>query len=975
MFRKATLLLLALLLSLPMLSSLQGVLVVAEAGSEPFVLEDGTYRSVLSAWENETSGPVSGTLVTIAPDQFEGGVLYAAAESFGRSAAVGFDADGILRTTVVVPETGLYTMKILVYSRSLSQIDHQICVRINETLPYKEACQITLPKRWRAVTDQFPLDRYGNDFFAEQEQIFGWDEVALEDPMGLYAEALRFRLEEGANPVSIALGKGDFLIGALLVAGVSERPDYRTYASSRTQNASATITIEAETPSAKNAPTIQPGVSRDFTVTPFSVRDLRLNTIAAGTWSTIRQSVSYDVDVPAAGWYKLTFKVLQDTKTNGIVFRTLKINGEVPFAEAAAIAVPYSAKWQNLTLCDAQGEPYWFYLDEGLNAIELAVAIAPYREAYYAVLDVLDYVNATSLEIRRLTGNQLDEDRDWDILDYMPTLAFDMNEAANRLADAMATLDAFTISPRPSENESSLANAIRTLRTLAADPNDIPKRIALLTTSSASIAQTLGTVSGSLLSAPLQMDKFYVHTATELPKPNGSFFQQAWLQIRRFFLSFFDDRYRSQPEGDELEVWVNRPKQYVDLIQKLADERFTAETGIPVRVSVLADEGKLILANSANRNPDVALGISAWMPYDLGIRGALVDLASFRMDPLFAATLDLYPEQALIPMIYQDGLYGLPDTENFYVLFYRTDILASLGLSVPDTWEDVVKMMPTLRRFGMNFYTTLSSPSSLKAFDATLPFLFQYGSPVYSADAFSADLNNEPSIAALRMMTELYTIYSLETTISSFYNDFRLAKSPIGIGDFGMYIRLLNAAPDIQGLWAIAPMPGVEQDGEVVRHAPGAQTANVIFAKTDKTTEAWRFLAWWSATQTQIDFQNYLLSTLGREYLWNSANGAAFAASGFNDADMDIILEQWSWLKELPKVPGSYQVELEISNVWNAVVLNRANLRTRLNDGLITADREIRKKMAEFGYMDKQGNVLKDYQIATVAQIRAWKGE
>jgi len=975
MFRKATILLLALLLSLPMLSSFQGVLVVAEAGSEPFVLEDGTYRSVLSAWDNETSGPVSGIAVTIAPEAFEGGVQYGASESFGRTSAVGFDADGVLQTSIVVPETGLYTMKLLVYSRSASQIDHQICVNIDGSLPYKEACQITLPKRWRVVTDQFPLDRYGNDFFAEQEQIYEWREVALEDPMGLYAEALRFRFEAGANPVSIVLGKGDFLIGSLVVTGVSEPLSYETYASGHTANSAETIAIEAETPSSKNAPTIQPGVSRDLTVTPFSVRDLRLNTIAAGTWSTIRQSVAYDVDVPAAGWYMLTFKVLQDAKTNGVVFRSLKINGEIPFAEAAAIAVPFSPKWQNLTLGGANGEPYWFHLDQGTNTIELAVTIAPYREAYHAVVDVLGYVNATSLEIRRLTGNQLDEDRDWDILDYMPTLASDMGEAADRLADAMATLNAFTASPRPSENESSLANAIRTLRLLANEPNAIPKRIALLSTSSASVAQTLGTVSGSLLSAPVQMDKFYIHTENDLPKANGSFFAEAWLQIRRFFQSFFDDRYRQQPEGDELEVWVNRPKQYVDLIQKLADERFTEATGIPVRISVLADEGKLILANSANRNPDVALGISAWMPYDLGIRGALVDLSDFADDPTFSATLGLYPEQALIPMIYQDGLYGLPDTENFYVLFYRTDILSSLGLSVPDTWNDVVKMMPSLRRFGMNFYTTLSSPSSLKAFDATLPFLFQYGSPVYSADAFSADLNNEPSIAALRMMTELYTIYSLETTISSFYNDFRLAKSPIGIGDFGMYIRLLNAAPDIQGLWAIAPMPGVEQDGEVVRYATGAQTANVIFEKSAKKTEAWRFLTWWSATQTQIDFQNYLLSTLGREYLWNSANSAAFAASGFNEADMDIILEQWSWLKELPKVPGSYQVELEISNVWNAVVLNRANLRTRLNDGLITADREIRKKMAEFGYMDKQGNVLKNYQIATIAQIRAWKGE
>jgi ABC-type glycerol-3-phosphate transport system substrate-binding protein len=975
MLRKATILLLALLLILPSLSSFIGVPVGAEQDSEPYVFEDGTYRSVLSAWENEASGSVSGIVRTVLPDQFEGGMLLGPLDSFGRASAYGFDPSRKVETVVFVPETGLYTMKLLVYSRSENQIDHQICIEVNDQTPYKEACQITIAKRWRAVSDQFPIDRFGNDFYAQQEQLFAWEWVDFEDPMGLYAEPLRFRLEAGANTVSIRLGKGDFLIGSFQIEGIAEQPTYAEYATGRNVVAQSTIAVEAETPSSKNAPTIQPGVSRDLRVTPFALRELKLNTIASGTWSTIRQSVAYDVEIPTSGWYRLSFKVLQDTKTNGVVFRTLKINGAIPFAEAGAIPVPFSAKWQLLSPADENGDPYWFYLNEGTNRIELAVSLAPYREAYYAVTDVLDYVNATSLEIRRLTGNQLDEDRDWNILDYMPTLSSDMTLAADRLAEAMAQIDAYTASPRPSENESSLANAIRTLRMLSAKPNDIPKRIALLTTSSASIAQTLGTVSGSLLSAPLQMDKFYIHTDSALPKANGSFFEQAWLQIRRFFLSFFDDRYRQRPSGEELEVWVNRPKQYVDLIQKLADEQFTQETGIPVRISVLADEGKLILANSANRNPDVALGISSWMPYDLGIRGALLDLSTFSADPVFTSTLGLYPEQALIPMIYQNGLYGLPDTENFYVLFYRTDILQALGLTVPDTWSDVIKMMPTLRRFGMNFYTTLSSPSSLKGFDATLPFLFQYGSPVYSADAFSANLNNEASIAALRMMTELYTIYSLETTISSFYNDFRLAKSPIGIGDFGMYIRLLNAAPDIQGLWAIAPMPGVEQNGEVVRYAPGAQTANVVFQKSTKQTEAWRFLSWWSSTQTQIEFQNYLLSTLGREYMWNSANSAAFAASGFNEADMDIILEQWSWLKELPKVPGSYQVELEISNVWNAVVLNRANLRTRLNDGLITADREIRKKMAEFGYMDKQGNVLKEYRIATVEQIRAWKGE
>ncbi|MGE0003746.1 MAG: hypothetical protein AB7S88_04730, partial [Candidatus Izemoplasmatales bacterium] len=92
-----------------------------------------------------------------------------------------------------------------------------------------------------------------------------------------------------------------------------------------------------------------------------------------------------------------------------------------------------------------------------------------------------------------------------------------------------------------------------------------------------------------------------------------------------------------------------------------------------------------------------------------------------------------------------------------------------------------------------------------------------------------------------------------------------------------------------------------------------------------------------------------------------------------NDDDLAIILEQWSSLREIPKVPGSYQVELEISNLWNAVVLDRENLRVLLNDGIIRMNKEIAKKMAEFSYMDKSGNILKEYVLANPSQIEVWK--
>lgn len=946
---------------------------ILEASSDPLSLEmDGNYASVLSAWLSETYPDNQSFRQMIPAIQIQNGQLLPAVDAFGKE-AVAFLGQQPLLVDVLVPTEGLYQITIEYYSISRNHLDLELELTINHQSQYHEMRQLALPKRWVQESNVFPKDRFGNDFFGSQKQEEVWMTSLLMDPLGLYVEGLYFRLDAGVNSIQILSKKGAFLISQIQVSGKQTLPTYQEYIGSKTPSTQAIhLEVEAEIPSRKSDSTIQPGVNRDVKVTPFDVRHLRMNILQASTFQSPKQEVTYDVFVPQSGYYYLTLKVLQQLKTNGIVYRTVKINGTIPFEESKNIPFRFQNQWQNKTLGD--DIPYLYFLSQGVNTITIGVSFEPYREMLYSFQSDLTWINETALQIRKLTGNQLDKDRDWDLSEFLPNIDQELVAMASRLEDHFQTLQTMHQSNRLSEVQSQLRIAIRNLRFLATNPNQIPKHIALLSSSPSSIAQTLGWIISDLSVSPLAMDKFYVHNTLDLPKANASFFATLWVSIQRFFLSFFDPRYQLTASADELEVWVNRPKLYVDLIQKMADETFTVETGIPVKVSVLADEGKLILANSAKRNPDVALGISSWLPYDLGIRGALTPLNQFASEADFASTLSLFPTQSLIPMVYNQTLYGLPDTENIYLLFYRKDIISALDLQVPQTWEDVTKIMPVLRRFGMNFALPLSSATALKSFDSTLPFLFQYGSNVYRQDGFSTDLNNSASIQALTMMTELYTIYSLEQTVSNFYNDFRLGKAPIGVGDFGMYIRLLNAAPDIKGLWEIALIPGVRQsDDSIRRDAPGAQTANVIFQNTTKANESWAFLSWWGSTSTQVQFANYLLASLGREYLWNSANLEAFRLSGYDEDDMAIFEAQWGHLRELPKVPGSYQVELEISNIWNSVVLNRANLRVRLNDSLIKMEKEIHKKMAEFGYMDKQGNVIKPYLMTTEAMILQWQ--
>jgi ABC-type glycerol-3-phosphate transport system substrate-binding protein len=326
-------------------------------------------------------------------------------------------------------------------------------------------------------------------------------------------------------------------------------------------------------------------------------------------------------------------------------------------------------------------------------------------------------------------------------------------------------------------------------------------------------------------------------------------------------------------------------------------------------------------------------------------------------------------------MIYDNKLYGLPETENFYVLAYRKDILNELELTVPNTWDDVLDMLPVLERYGMSFYVPLSNSSALKSFDTTAPFIYQFGGKLYADDGLSAAIDDENTLEAMTFMADLFREYSLSYQVPSFFNSFRDGRIPIGIADFGMYLQLLNAASEIKGLWDIALVPGVDDGQTINRFMPGAQQATVIFKKSEKVDRAWAFLKWWHSTETQILFSNTLVNTLGTRYLWNTANMEAFEALNWNSNHKDIILEQWTHLKEVPKIPGSYMVEREISNTLNSVVFFDANLRSTITDSILKMNKEIDRKMLEFGYIDQQGNPVKPFIIPSRSIVEGWAND
>ncbi len=176
----------------------------------------------------------------------------------------------------------------------------------------------------------------------------------------------------------------------------------------------------------------------------------------------------------------------------------------------------------------------------------------------------------------------------------------------------------------------SLKVAANRLRSLAQSPDEIPNRLTELSEGSSSVSQILGELVADLQQQPLLLDRFYVHGESELPQPEAGFWKKANESISRFLQSFTPETLATADVSEGVvEVWVNRPRQYVELLQNMADQTLTPQTGIEVKFSIMPDESKLILASAANSQPDLALGISNWLPYELAVRGAAVDLRQF----------------------------------------------------------------------------------------------------------------------------------------------------------------------------------------------------------------------------------------------------------------------------------------------------------------------------------------------------------
>lgn len=862
--------------------------------------------------------------------------------------------------TINAPEDALYYIKFSYLDESDSILPVETSLKVNGEYSFYEMRRMVFENRW-VSPETIPLDKYGNQIVPTAKKVKTWDEKYVMDASYRYSDPLLVPLKKGDNTLDLTVEEGTLLINEISLANIEKVDKY----TEQKVSGNEFVKIEAEDITYRNDSSIRPASEFNVDVTPYNSDNRVLNIIDSWSYKKAGQRVEYEFNVDKAGYYYVGFNYRQNTKIDFPVFADITIDGKLPNQQMKDYPFDYTSKFKTMTLKNQNTDNNMaVYLEQGKHTIGATLSVNPLRDTMESIDAMMKEIEELSLEITKLTGAKSDKYRDFELDKYIPGIKEKLLDWADRTAKLYDDVHKYNPDVKKIGAFAELPMIEEQLRSLAEKPNDLPKRMTELSKGSSSVKQYMANLLQNMGNNGLSFDKIYIYQ-NEKDLPKGANIGLKVVEgIKRFVLSFTKQDYSTDNVNpDHLQVWVNRPRQYVEILQNMINESFTPQTGIKVDLSLMPDQNKLTLANAAGEAPDVATAINYALPSDLALRGALKDLTEYSD---FNEVKTRFPQGLLIPSMIGDSVYSVPETLNFWVMYYRKDILQSLNIPVPNTIEEVKRYLPELQRKGMNFYYPTAGMSGLKTFAGTMPIIYQSGGSFYGDTLDKTTLTSEESIKGIKELTELFTIYNMPYDVPSFYQEFRDGTLPIGIAEYGMYNLLTNAAPEIANSWDIALVPGIENDkGEIQRWTAGGAENCVIFNDTNMPKEAWEYLKWWTSKDTQVQFGNTLQVTYGKEYIWNTANIEAFKELPWNTKHKNIILQQTQWLVEPPRVPGSYMVERELSNAYNSIVLDGKNLRTAIDLASKRIDREINRKLEEFGYR-KNGVTVKPYVVPKI---------
>lgn len=854
--------------------------------------------------------------------------------------------EGSVTWSFTVEQEGYYTLEFLYYPVEGQGNTILRDILLDGALPFAESEEVAFERRWVNV-DRESFDGSGNQIRPRQKEEPQWLTAAARASADTAAGPLEYYLSAGQHTLTLAAKREPMLLRRIAFRPADAVPSYEQVLAAyeakgyRPASASSARVIEAEGESIKSDQSLYPLTDRTSpTVTPYSASKIVYNAVGGAQWKTVGQWIEWPVDIPEDGLYEIALHFKQNLKTDAMSVRELTIDGQLPFAQADSLTFAYDSGWQTATLSDDKGTPYQFYFTAGRHTIRLRAGLGAYR-------DILTQTDACSDELNRLyrqivvvTGGEPDIYRDYQFDVLIPDTLKDMEAASARLK----ALETSIRSAGFSGNQGT--DAIRRLYTqmdsMTADPAEIAQRLRMYRDNISSLA----TWRNSMTEQPLTIDRLFIGPAgMALPKGEAGFFGSLKHYFEQFFASFFNDYSAIGSLGTEtdtvLTVWMTTGRDQAQILRQLINDRFTLQTGVGVSLQLVPADA-LLPALLADTGPDISLGMTQADPLNLALRHALTDLSAFGD---YTEVAGRFLPEAIVPFQLAGGIYALPETQSFPMLFYRKDILAELGVATEDlnTWDSLLqKALPVLQKNALNIGAVLNINTYLTLF-------YQRGGTLYNDTETASGLDTPEAIESMELYTMLYNQYGLPYQFD-FANRFRSGEMPVVITDYLSYNQLTVFAPEIKGLWGMLPVPGtVREDGTVSHAAPSTVTGAALMASAPDQKAGWEFLKWWTSAEIQSSYGRDLESVVGSAARYNTANQEALNSVQWDYGIKQQIKAQAAEALAVPEAPGGYFTSRQFDFAFRNIAFYGDNTRTALEEAAQAINKELSKKQKEFG--------------------------
>lgn len=863
--------------------------------------------------------------------------------------AAGLSAGDVLSIDFSVTEAASYNI-MTEYNANGSKDDLEFALKIDGKYYFEEMSAVEMPRVW-VNSGEMRTDSVGNQSAPAQKVWDGFTAQYICDSAGIELKPYKFGLTEGVHNLSLEVLSGDIILKQISFTTPETALAYKDYKKINSAEAykGEPIVIEAEDAVYKTDKTLIPkSDNSDPTLSPSSATKTLLNTIGFNSWNANGEAITWEFEVKESGCYKIGFKFKQSEAVNNTSYRRLLIDGKVPFSEAEAVPFSYGNGWQFADFA-SDGEPYLIYLKEGKHTLTMDVTLSDTAEYYRKLEQIVNELGDMYINISMITGESPDKNRDYDLFRQIPDLTEKLQKNYDGIIKLAEEMNA-TTEMAGSSMIAALKSMARVLKSMIDNPYTAQRYLSDYYSNYTSVGGWLY----DMKSMPLSLDRIILSAPeSEFEDKYSDIFSKIFFTVRRFVASFsaeYNILGSAGNDGPTIKIWVNWGRDQAEILGNMIADDFTPESGINVKLEIV--NAGIIKGILAGNPPDLSLHMARSEPVNLAMRGALYDLTQFSD---YKDICSRFAETASVPYTYNGGVYALPDTQAFYVMYYRTDILEKLGIKVPENWREFIDATVTLQRNNMQVWlpylkiTTATTVNTGVGGLSLFPTLMhQNGLSMYNSEGTACTLGTTEALEVFEFWTDFYTEYKLPKE-ASFYNRFRIGTMPLGIESYTLYQTLVNAAPEIRENWAIAEVPGVVcEDGSINNAVAGSGTGCGVIADTGNEKYAWEFLKWWTAADTQLKYSDSvetILGTLGRVA---SANIEAVSDMSWKKQDLKVILSAWENVEEVAEVPGSYYLTRAVDQAYWAVVNGNSTTKEALMIWSKVADNEITRKIEDY---------------------------